>query len=269
MQASLAAAPRSLVERHRYADLVTTLAARTLKVRYRGSVLGVFWSLSNPLLMTLIYELLFGAAFSQYYGNSRLNYVLAVFVALAVLSFFSTSTSQALTSIVANGGLLNKMSIPYSAFPVSVIAANAFQLCAGTLPLLLLVTLYRTHSVWHVVALAGPLAGLILICLGFGFALAVVYVYFRDIPYLYEVFTFVLYMTTPVFYPAQLVPASVRGYLALNPIAGIVEAVRTIALSPQPIAPSLIVSSLGVGCVAFAGGWLVLAAMRRDVVDLL
>ena len=78
----------SPVGMERYLDLVRILSSRTLKTRYRGSILGVYWSLSNPLLMTGIYSAIFGTAFSAYYGHSVLRYVLATFTGLAVLNIF-------------------------------------------------------------------------------------------------------------------------------------------------------------------------------------
>jgi ABC-type polysaccharide/polyol phosphate export permease len=253
----------------RYVQLVATLAARTLKVRYRGSFLGVFWSLSNPLLMTGVYTAIFGTAFAKYYGGSIFEYVLAVFVALAVLAFFSSSTSQALTAVVGNGGLLNKITLPFSVFPTSTVAANVFQLVVGTLPLLVVVALLRTHSPVNAVAIAGPLLGLVLTSLGFGIGLSALYVYFRDLPYLYEVLTFVIYMTTPVFYPASFVPANVRAYLQLNPVAVIVESLRNIVLQPALPSAHDVFLPVVTGVVALAVGVAVFAPLRRDFLDLL
>lgn len=263
------ASDNSAVKFARYSNLVRTLAARFLKLRYRGSVLGVFWSLSNPLLMTGIYAAIFGTAFKTAYGGSVINYGTAVFVALAVLGFFSSSTTQALSSIVGNGTLINKIAIPVSVFPVSMIAANAFQLLIGAMPLLAFITLYRTHSLVNVIALAGPLLGLILTSLGFALGLSALYVYFRDLPYLYEVLTFILYMTSPVFYPASLVPASVRAYIVLNPLATIVESVRAIALVARPPSLQTIFVPLAVGALCAAGGYGLFVAIKADIMDLL
>ena len=102
----------------RYRDLIVVTAVRSLKVRYRGSFLGMFWSLSNPLIMTLVYTLVFGSAFKSYYDNSILVYVLACFTGLAFLNFFSGSTSMALVTVVSNGGLLNKLRCHRSSFPL-------------------------------------------------------------------------------------------------------------------------------------------------------
>ncbi len=252
-----------------YLGVVAMLAARSLKIRYRGSALGVFWSLSNPLLMTGIYAAIFGTAFAAAYGGSIGAYALAVFAALAVLAFFAGTTSQALSSIVGNGSLLNKLALPISVFPVSVVAANVFQLFVGTVPLLVVVTLVRTHSILNVLALAFPLTGLILIVLGFALALSALYVYFRDLPYLYEVLTFILYMTSPVFYPASLVPASVRSYISLNPIASIVESVRSIALTSQVPHAHVLFGPIWVGALTFAAGAALFRVLRGDILDLL
>ncbi|BDE07664.1 transport permease protein [Vulcanimicrobium alpinum] len=252
-----------------YAALVSTLAARNLKIRYRGSSLGVFWSLSNPLLMTGVYTAIFGTAFAKYYGGSIFDYVLAVFVALSVLAFFSSATSQALSSIVAGGPLLNKIALPCSAFPVSTVTANTFQLVIGTVPLLMIVALLRTHSIINVAAIAGPLAGLILTSMGVALALAALYVYFRDLAYLYEVVTFIIYMTTPVFYPASFVPPSVRTYLELNPVAVIVSSLRDIVLNPQMPHLRAIALPVVTGFAVFALGIAIFAPLRRDFLDLL
>ncbi|MFM7370584.1 MAG: ABC transporter permease, partial [Sphaerospermopsis kisseleviana] len=96
----------------RYWELLQVLVSRTLKVRYRGSFLGVYWSLLNPLIMTGLYTAIFGVTFASYYGNSIINYVLAAFTGLVVINFFSASTSQALVSVVNNGALLNKIQLP-------------------------------------------------------------------------------------------------------------------------------------------------------------
>jgi lipopolysaccharide transport system permease protein len=253
----------------RYVDLVFVNAVRTLKVRYRGSILGIFWSLSSPLLMTGVYTLIFGSAFQRYYDNSLGEYILACFAGLAFLNFFATSSSTALGTIVGNGGLLNKVKLPASIFPVAAIAAGTFQLCTGTLPLLAIVAVVTSHQPLNAIALLVPAAGLVLMSLGFGLAAAAVYVHFRDISYLYELVVFILWITSPIFYPAALVPASVRGYLIYNPLAVIIESVRQIALSGSRPSFHLMAGALLSGLVVFIIGSLVYKALRRNFMDLI
>ena len=127
----------------RYLELLQILVERNLKGRYRGSFLGVYWSLLNPLIMTGIYTAIFGAAFASFYGSAR-NYMLAAFTGLLVINFFTAATNQALASVVSSGGLMNKIRLPISVFPLSMILSNVFQFVVGPLPLLAAVTVYKS-----------------------------------------------------------------------------------------------------------------------------
>lgn len=253
----------------RYVELITAFAERNIKARYRGSVLGVFWSLSNPLIMTGVYTLIFGAAFKSYYGNSTLNYVLAVFMGMVVVTFFSQASSQALTSVVANGSLVNKIKIPLSVFPVSVVVANLFQFLVGVLPVIVIVTLVVSHRPERVLLLSAPALSLLLVTVGASLAVSALFVFFRDLPYIYELVVFITWMTSPIFYPEQIVPEKLRFWVHLNPIAAIADDIRQIAFSPQqPHLHSLAFTVLG-ACLALAIGAAAFAALQKWAMDLL
>lgn len=238
-------------------------------MRYRGSFLGIYWSLLNPLLMTGLYGAIFGATFSSYYGHSIINYVLAAFTGLVVINFFSASTSQALSSVVNNGSLLNKIRLPVSVFPVSMIAANMLQFAIGVVPLLAIATLATSKSLLNVLALLLPLSALVLVSTGIGFLVSALYVFFRDLPYFYELVTFVLFLSSPVFYPAAIVPRSVKPYLALNPLSPIIESIRQIALSKALPDISLIGGALLSGILILMLGWVCFVWWRSQFMDLL
>jgi lipopolysaccharide transport system permease protein len=253
----------------RYFELTQIIASRTLQTKYRGSILGIFWSLSNPMLMTCVYALIFGTAFASYYQGSVIRYIVATFVGLGILSVFSGTTSQALMSIVVNGGLLNKVRLPVSVFPVSNVAANFFQFFVGTFPLVCLVTLYESRNPVNVVALLVPTLALILIVLGFSLLTSALYVYFRDLPFVYEMVVFVIWMTSPIFYPAALVPLRVQQYLVFNPIFYVVSSFRQIALSKDWPDVHLMLAALASGVVSIAIGTIVFSYLKRDFMDLL
>jgi lipopolysaccharide transport system permease protein len=217
----------------RYFSVLYVLTLRNLKIRYRGSILGVYWSLLNPMIMTGIYTAIFGQAFTAYYDYSLINYLLAAFTGLVVTNFFVASTSQALTSVVSNGALLNKIQVPMSVFPLSMIAANLFQFSVGSLPLLAVATLLITHNPLHLLLLPLPILELLLTCTGIGLLIGTLYVFFRDLPYFYELITFALWISSPVFYPAAIVPEQVRAFLVLNPLWPIIEGLRQVVLSNQ------------------------------------
>lgn len=257
---------------YRYWELVSVLAEREIKVRYRGSALGVYWSLFNPLIMTALYGVIFGAAFKKYYHDSIWEYSLAAFTGLAIIHFYNASTIQSLTSIVMNGLLLNKIKLPVSVFPVSIIIANTFQLSVGMLPLLAIITsILSPHPsiVLNVIAIPAILLGLVAISTGVSLVISSLYVFFRDLPFLYELVQFVILMSTPIFYPSAIVDPRIRTFLELNPLYPVIESLRQIVLSGNPPDLLLILRTwlsgiimLGVGIVCF--NWL-----RPKFMDLL
>ncbi len=259
----------TLASLQRYLELMHIISGRTLKTRYRGSVLGVYWSLSNPLIMTAVYAVIFGAAFRPYYDNSLIKYGLATFAGLAMLNFFSSTSSQALTSVVTNGSLLNKVRLPMSVFPVSVVSANLFQYMVGTFPALCLITLLINHHPLNVVALIVPSVALVLVTIGFSLIMSALFVFFRDLPYMYELVIFIIWISSPIFYPAALVQPKVRPLLAFNPIIYIVESMRQIATTHDLPDAGLMLAALTSGVVCCAIGTLAFVTLRKSFMDLL
>ena len=252
-----------------YWDLFYVLVRRNLKRRYRGSFLGIYWSLLNPLIMTGLYTAILGSAFSSYYDNSILNYVLAAFTGLVVINFFSSSTTQALSSIVENGAIVNKISLPLFIFPASTIGANIFQLLLGAFPLLAIVTAISSRNIINIIALIFPLFALILVCLGMGLIMSALYVFFRDLPYFYELFTFLLWISSPVFYPPAIVPEQVRNFLILNPLFPIIESLRQISLSGELPAINLIIHAAIGGIIILTFGLVTFRFWQNQFMDLL
>ena len=252
-----------------YRELLMVLIRRNLKRRYRGSFLGIYWSLLNPLVMTGLYTAIFGATFAQYYDNSALNYVLAAFTGLIVINFFSSSTAQALASVVENGGIVNKIRLPLFIFPLATIGANVFQLLMGAFPLLVVITLILSQNPINVAALLLPIIGLILVCTGVGMLMSALYVFFRDLSYFYELLTFLLWISSPIFYPVEIVPESVSRFLVFNPILPIIESIRQISLSGDLPDLTLIAHSLISGTIVLTVGIIAFSSWRSQFMDLL
>ncbi|MBE9222454.1 ABC transporter permease [Cyanobacterium stanieri LEGE 03274] len=253
----------------RYQELLAVLIPQNLHTRYRGSFLGVYWSLLNPLTMTGLYTAIFGATFASYYGDSIINYTLAAFTGLLITNFFSGSTSQALGSIVANGSLLNKIRLPLPVFPLTMIGVNVFQFLVGSFPLLAIVTLVNSQNIFYIPLLLIPFLALVLVCTGVGLFMAALYVFFRDLGYFYEIATFILWITSPVFYPAEIVPENIQPFLHLNPLVPIIESLREISLqSTIPTMESFARSFLG-GIIILAFGWFFFQRCKSAFIDLL
>lgn len=222
--------------------------------------------------MTSIYAAIFGAAFASFFG-SVFDYILAAFTGLLVINFFSSATNQALASVVASGGLMNKIKLPISVFPVSMIIANVFQFVVGPLPLLAIVTIYKSwESGWwlvNAVSLFFPLLALSLVCMGVGFFVSALYVFFRDLPYFYELVTFVLWIGSPIFYPSEIVPEQVRRFLVINPLLPIIDSIRQISLSGNLPDFTLIAHALLNGLILLTVGWWCFRSWQKNFMDLL
>jgi ABC-type polysaccharide/polyol phosphate export permease len=262
-----------LSQSQRYWELLYVLAEREIKVRYRGSFLGVYWSLFNPLIMTSLYTAIFGTAFSKYYNNSILQYILAAFTGLVVIHFFQGSTSQALGSVVGNGSLLNKVKLPVTVFPLATIFANTFQLLVGMLPLLCVLTIvistHRWLSLINVLAIPLTLISLVLVSTGVGLLLSALYVFFRDLPFFYELIQFVIMLSSPIFYPAAIVDPKIRPILELNPLAPIIESLRQLVISGDLPDWTLIARSWLSGLIILGIGLLTFKWLRPKFMDLL
>lgn len=253
----------------RYVELLSVLVPQSLNTRYRGSFLGVYWSLLNPLIMTCLYTAIFGATFAEYYNDSMVDYMLAAFTGLLVINFYNSSTTQALNSIVSNGDLLNKISLPLAVFPLSMITANIFQFLVGSFPLLLLVTLSNSTNILLLFALILPFLALVLVCTGVGFFLSALFVFFRDLGYFYEIATFIFWITSPVFYPAEIVSPRVRPILQINPLVPIIESFRQISLEGH--FPDLLYLSKAFlsGIIILTLGWIFFRRVQSAFMDLL
>jgi ABC-type polysaccharide/polyol phosphate export permease len=252
-------------------QLIRISALRNLKVRYRGSALGVLWSFANPLLMTAVYTMVFGMSpvFGRYYGGSVANYVLSAFVGLVVVTFFLAGTTEALTSIVASGGLLNKIAIPPAVFPLSAVSANVFQQAVTTFPIVLIVAVLVTHDPVRAALVPVMLLTLVALTTGFGLALATLFVFFRDLPHFWAIAGFILWLTSPLFYPTEMAPATVRPWLSVNPVGIQMSALREVAIHTGPLNGGLIVAAVLSSAAALAIGALLFVTLRRDFMDLL
>ncbi len=251
------------------ATLVRISSVRSLRVRYRGSALGVLWSFANPLLLTAVYTAIFGTAFSRYYDGSVTRYLLSVFVGLVVVTFFLNATGEALGSVVANGFLLNKIPVAPETFPLAAIIANLFQQLLTTFPLVLILSAVVARDPVRLLLVPVVMLSVTMLTAGVGLTLAALFVFFRDLQYLWGIVGFILWLTSPMFYPAEVVPLAVRPYLKLNPVAHDITALREVVINRGPIHFGEIGLALATGTVVMLLGALVFRATRRDFMDLL
>ena len=210
-------------------DLLLELVLRDLKLRYKGSVLGIAWSLLNPLAQLLV----FGLVFSTILPLNIPNYTAFLFSGLLVWSWFQSSLFAATTVIVDGRSLIKRPGFPVALLPVVTVMANLvhFVLALPVLLLFLLVTGLPLHgTVWLLPLLLGIQ---FLFTVSIAYFLAAVHVTFRDTQHLVGVFLLLLFYLTPIFYDGSVVPERLQPLYQLNPLFHLLAAYRAILMTGQ------------------------------------
>jgi lipopolysaccharide transport system permease protein len=218
-----------LRELFRFRELLKNLVVKELRVRYKESTLGFFWSLFTPLLNTVIYTLVFSVVMRI----DVPNYPIFLLSGLFAWTFTQTSIAAGCVSVVHNGSLVKKVYFPTEILPISIVFSNFVNFLLSLL--VFLVFLLGSGVGIHPSIISLPLIFLIQICftLGVSFFVAVYTVYFRDIEHFIGVLLFAMFYVTPVIYPITKVPPKFQIYLQLNPLTPIIEAYQRVLYKGQ------------------------------------
>lgn len=208
----------------RYRELVKNLVSRDLKIKYKSSVLGFFWSLLNPLLMLAVYTF----AFQVVLGMGGSDFAFYFIVGFLPWSFFATSLATAVGAIVDASNLLKKVYFPREILPLSIVLSNFVQFLL-TFVVLVPCFLYFHKTVGPSVVLLPLLFVLhISFTLGVAMVLATLYVYFRDTRHFVEILLNIWFWLTPIVYKTDRIPHEIARLLRFNPMTLFVEAYRSI-----------------------------------------
>jgi lipopolysaccharide transport system permease protein len=209
---------------YKYRELVGVLVAKQIKLRYRGSVLGFLWTLLNPLLLMLVYTLVF----SVYLRIDMKNYPAFLFSGLLPWMWLSSSLQQGVTSILDSSGLVTRSQFPAEVLPVVTLTANTVNF-VFTLPLLFAFLIaFRVNLGTPLLFLPALMALEYLLVLGLVLIVSAVNIYFRDLQHIIVHLLTVLQFLTPVFYPLSLVPESLRPWALMNPFAILISAFQDV-----------------------------------------
>ncbi len=221
---------RFILNFSKYRFLLVELVKRDIKVKYRNSVIGIFWSFLNPLLYMVVMTIIFGTLFSRSITNFPVFYLSG----MVVFSLFSQGSNAALTSITGNAAMLNKIYIPKYMYTLSRVLSNlvTFIFSIGILVLIMIAT-QAPFSIYILYAFY-PVILIVMITIGAGLLLATLNVFFRDIEHLYKVFTTLLMYGSALFYPVTIVPEQYQILFTLNPIYAIITLFRDSFYSGTP-----------------------------------
>lgn len=238
----------------KFQPLLQELVARDIKIKYRRSVLGVLWTLLNPLCMMIVLSVVF----SNLFKFDVENFPLYLLSGQVVFTFFSDSTTSSMSAIINNASLIKKIYIPKYLFVLSRVFSSFINLMASFTALLLVMVVTRVELHWTVLLVPIPLILLVVFCLGIGLILSAITVKFRDIMHLYSVFTTALMYLTPVIYPISILPDWLAPIVRLNPITNILMMFRDVMLynswmDPKALIIGIVeaVLALGIGLRVF------------------
>jgi ABC-type polysaccharide/polyol phosphate export permease len=219
--------------------LLVNLVVRDLKVRYKHSALGFFWSLLNPLLLMLVFTFVFTALLPS--ENIRPAFPVFFLSALLPWNWCATSVSGTLSSIVNNGYLIKKVFFPRELLPLSVVLSNGVNFLLSLPALFLLMLVLRPNFNLHLLYLPILIVTQALFLIGVGFFLSALNVYFRDTSVLVDVGLSAWFFLTPIIYDAKDVAGDFANWMYyLNPMASIIANYRDVIYyneigSPDPL----------------------------------
>ena len=206
----------------RFLPLLQELVARDIKIKYRRSILGVLWTLLNPLLMRIVLSVVFSNIFR--FGVE--NFPLYILSGQVIFNFFTDCTTSSMNSIIGSAALIKKIYIPKYLFVISKALSCAINLMASFTALICVTLVMRMELHITLLLTVIPLVFLMIFSLGVSLILASVAVKFRDIIHLYSVFTTALLYLTPVIYPISMLPEKIKIVVMLNPLTNIVMMFR-------------------------------------------
>ena len=254
----------SLRQVFRYRGLIASLVARELKARYRGSVLGFFWSFVNPLLLLFVYTFVFTIVLPGVHPPELQPFALFLFCGILPWTWFSSSLLAASHVLIAGGNLIRKVLFPAEELPIVTVLAGLVHFCFG-LPILAAFLIYYqvpiapTDLLWFPVIVFIQL----LLMLGLALLLSALTVHFRDVRDLLSNLLTLWFFATPIIYALSQAPAPVRPFLNLNPFTHLAVSYQEVLFKTGRFAewPRL----LAVGAVSvlvLAAGYVVFDRLR-------
>jgi len=217
--------------RHRH--LIWLLAARDLKLRYRGSWLGTLWAVINPLLMLAAFTFVFGVLVPARWAtpaNGQATFALTLFAGLIVFWLFSDCLTRAPNLVVDQAYLVAKAGFPLEVLTWAVIAGALIHAAIGFVVLLAAALAIVGPLPWTAVLLPLVMLPLVPLLAGLCWLLSATGVFLRDIAQMVSLLVLLLMFLSPIFYPLTAFPEAARGFVYLNPVALIVEQVRAVVL---------------------------------------
>lgn len=215
----------------KYSFLLEQLVSRDFKVKYKRSFLGILWSLLYPVLTMGVMAIVFSNVFK--FSTPGVNYLVYLMSGLVIFNYFSEASNLAMSSVVGNFSLLNKVYMPKYIFPLSKCIFVGINFLLTLIPLYLIIFLTGTGINWWHLLLPYAFVCLFLFTCGMGFILATISVFMRDMFYIYGVLLTLWTYLTPIMYDINTLDPAFAFILKFNPLYQFINFSRTIILYGQ------------------------------------
>ncbi len=247
---------------NKFLGLVSTLAVKTVKLRYKNSIFGFLWGMMNPIIYLIIFSVVFSKAFP---GIDR--YPLYALTGLVFWIYFSSSTIQVIESIINNSGVLKSINVPTIAFPLAAQLASLINLALSLIPFVALMFIFGMRIGWETLLFIPVLFFFTAFTLGVSLILTSVNVYFRDVQFAWSSFMPAIFYSSPIAYTTDLIPAKFVWVMKLNPLFHFITALRDVLYYNQvpSLASSILVILLGL--VPLGLGFFFFNRLRRGFVS--
>lgn len=210
----------------KYQFLFEELVKRDFKKKYKRTVLGVLWSILSPLLMLLVMRMVF----TKFFGRTTPHYTTFLFAGTLTFSYFSEASSQGMMSLMGNAAIFSKVTIPKYLFLLSKNVQTLINYAITLVIFFIFCWFDGITFTWKFICLVYPVACLILFNLGVGLILSALFVFFRDIQYLWTVFTQMLMYMSAIFYNIDSYSQTVQNIFLLNPLYLFIRYFRKIVI---------------------------------------
>lgn len=237
-----------------YSFLFEELVKRDFKKKYKRTVLGMGWSLLSPLLTLLVMRLVF----TQFFGRTTAHYTTYLFCGNLIFAFFNESTSQGMSSLMGNAAIFTKVNVPKYLFLLSKNVQCLINFGLTLCVFFVFCVLDKITFTWRFIFLLYPIALLVCFNIGLGLILSALFVFFRDIQYLWSVFTMLLMYMSAIFYTVDSFGEHARQLFLLNPVYVFIKYFREIVINAAIPSLSLhflmlfyTLLAVGIGCFMY------------------
>ena len=210
----------------KYQFLFEELVKRDFKKKYKRTVLGMAWSVLSPMLQLLVMRIIF----TQFFGSGMEHYTTYLFSGNIIYSYYRESTNAGMNSLMSNAGIISKVNVPKYMF---LLSKNVSSIINFGLTLIVFIIFAAIDGVTfgpHFIMLIYPILCLIVFNCGVGLVLSALYVFFRDINYIYEIFTLLLMYMSAIFYTVDGYPPILQRLFLCNPLYCYIKYFRVIVL---------------------------------------